>query len=79
MLGQLSESQRLLRELEKIDPAMAEFSAAHAASVVHRDLKPSNILAAGDQLKLSSDSLVRLDDRIAGAIVPERALQHGAA
>src|SRR5438132_32493 len=34
VLSQLAETQRLLRELEKIDNSLAQFSSAHAASVV---------------------------------------------
>ena len=34
MLSQLAETQRLLRELEKIDPGLAESSRAHAAAVI---------------------------------------------
>src|ERR1700757_2187766 len=34
VLAQLAETQRLLRELEKIDSSIAQFSSAHAASVV---------------------------------------------
>ena len=34
VLSQLSETQRLLRELEKIDSSIAQWSSAHAASVV---------------------------------------------
>src|SRR6201987_3634165 len=34
VLSQLAETQRLLRELEKIDSSIAEFSSAHASAVV---------------------------------------------
>src|SRR5213078_2585560 len=34
VLTQLAETQRLLRELEKIDSSITQFSSAHAASVV---------------------------------------------
>jgi len=34
VLSQLAETQRLLRELEKIDNSIAQFSSAHAAGVV---------------------------------------------
>ena len=37
VLNQLAETQRLLRELEKIDPGLAETSAAHAAAVIELD------------------------------------------
>jgi TonB family protein len=49
-----------------LEPALDTLAFIHGKSLVHGRLKPSNILAAQDQLKLSSDSLVRGDD-MAGA------------
>lgn len=45
-----------------LEPALDTLAFIHGKSLAHGRLKPSNILAAGDQLKLSSDSLVRFDD-----------------
>jgi TonB family protein len=45
-----------------LEPTLDTLAFIHGKSLAHGRLKPSNILAAGDQLKLSSDSLVRFDD-----------------
>ena len=45
-------------------PALDLLAYLHGHSLVHGRLKPSNILAAHDQLKLSSDSLVRAGEPI---------------
>jgi TonB family protein len=50
-----------------LDPALDTLAFIHGKSMAHGRLKPSNILAAQDQLKLSSDSLVRVDE-LAGAV-----------
>jgi TonB family protein len=50
-----------------LEPALDTLAFIHGKSLAHGRLKPSNILAAGDQLKLSSDSLVRFDDPATGA------------
>ena len=42
-----------------LEPALDALAFIHGKSLVHSRLKPSNVLAAQDQLKLSSDSLVR--------------------
>ena len=44
---------------DMMGPALDLLAYLHGHSLVHGRLKPSNILAAHDQLKLSSDSLVR--------------------
>ena len=49
-----------------LEPALDTLAYIHGKSLAHGRLKPSNILAAGDQLKLSSDSLVRVDDPAGG-------------
>lgn len=38
-------------------PVLAALEFAHSKGVVHGEIQPSNILAAGDQVKLSSDNL----------------------
>ncbi len=45
-----------------LEPALDTLAYIHGKSLAHGRLKPSNILAAQDQLKLSSDSLIRTDD-----------------
>ncbi|MGH9503566.1 MAG: serine/threonine protein kinase [Terriglobales bacterium] len=44
---------------ELLEPALEALTFIHGKSLVHSRLKPSNVLAAKDQLKLSSDSLLR--------------------
>jgi TonB family protein len=45
-----------------LEPALDALTYLHGKSIVHSRLKPSNVMAAGDQLKLSSDSLIRTGD-----------------
>jgi periplasmic protein TonB len=45
-----------------LEPALDALTFIHGKSMVHGRLKPSNIMAAQDQLKLSSDSLFRSGD-----------------
>ncbi len=45
-----------------LEPALDALTYLHGKSLVHSRLKPSNVMAAGDQLKLSSDSLIRSGD-----------------
>jgi TonB family protein len=47
---------------EMLEPALDALAYVHGKSFVHRRLKPSNIMAVRDQLKLSSDSLLRIGD-----------------
>ncbi len=49
-----------------LEPALDALAYIHGKSLAHGRLKPSNILAAHDQLKLSSDSLVRVDESASG-------------
>ncbi len=45
-----------------LEPALDALTFVHGNSLVHGRLKPSNVMAAQDQLKLSSDSLFRSGD-----------------
>jgi TonB family protein len=45
-----------------LEPALDALTFIHEKGLVHSRLKPSNVLAAQDQLKLSSDSLLRTGD-----------------
>ena len=45
-----------------LEPALDALTFIHGKALVHSRLKPSNVMAAQDQLKLSSDSLLRSGD-----------------
>ncbi len=55
-----------------LEPALDALTFIHTKGLVHSRLKPSNVLAAQDQLKLSSDSLLRTGET-AGVIAPPSA------
>ncbi|MGZ4730690.1 MAG: TonB family protein [Terriglobales bacterium] len=55
-----------------LEPALDALTYIHGKGLVHSRLKPSNVLAAQDQLKLSSDSLLRTGEA-AGVITPPSA------
>jgi DNA repair protein RecN (Recombination protein N) len=64
ILPQLSETQRLLRELEKIDPEKATLAEAHAACVVELS-EISRVLGQyAEQLDLDPAQLAALEDRV---------------
>lgn len=48
--------------LEMLKPTLDALSSLHSRGFVHGHIKPANILANGDQLKLSSDGLVRVGE-----------------
>ena len=52
-----------------LEPALDALTFIHGKGLVHGRLKPSNVMAAQDQLKLSSDSLFRSGDP-AGCLGP---------
>ncbi|MDQ2919488.1 MAG: DNA repair protein RecN [Verrucomicrobiota bacterium] len=64
VLAQLAETQRLLRELEKIDPAMAEFSSTHAASVVELSEIARSLGNYAERLDLDPVQLAALEQRV---------------
>src|SRR5438034_4616756 len=64
VLSQLAETQRLLRELEKIDSSIAQFSSAHAASVVELSEIARALSAYAEKLDLDPQQLSALDERI---------------
>ena len=68
-LGQILPQRALTPEeiRDLLEPALDTLAFIHSKSLAHGRLKPSNIMAAGDQLKLSSDSLVRFDEPGGGA------------
>ena len=43
---------------------------AHQKGMLHRDIKPANIMAIGDQLKVSTDGVVRRDQASGARFTP---------
>src|SRR5438046_288788 len=64
VLSQLAETQRLLRELEKIDGSIAQFSSAHAASVVELSEIARALSTYAEKLDLDPEQLAALEQRI---------------
>jgi DNA repair protein RecN (Recombination protein N) len=64
VLSQLAETQRLLRELEKIDSSMAQFSAAHATSVIELSEIARALSAYTEKLDLDPEQLAALEQRV---------------
>jgi DNA repair protein RecN (Recombination protein N) len=64
VLSQLAETQRLLRELEKIDPSIAQFSSAHAASVVELSEIARALSSYAEKLDLDPEQLAALEQRV---------------
>ena len=64
VLSQLAETQRLLRELEKIDSSIAQFSSAHAASVVELSEIARALSAYAEKLDLDPQQLAAIEQRI---------------
>src|SRR5436190_853284 len=64
VLSQLGETQRLLRELEKIDSSIAQFSSAHAAAVVELSEIARELSTYAEKLDLDPEQLAALEQRI---------------
>src|SRR5438445_10347906 len=64
VLAQLAETQRLLRELEKIDSSTAQFSSAHAAAVVELSEIARTLSAYAEKLDLDPEQLAALEQRV---------------
>ncbi|MBA3273664.1 MAG: AAA family ATPase, partial [Chthoniobacterales bacterium] len=64
VLSQLADTQRLLRELEKIDPATAEFSASHAAAVIELSEITRSLGNYVERLDLDPQQLAALEQRV---------------
>lgn len=47
---------------QMLEPVLSALEYVHSKGFVHARLKPSNILAIGDQIKLSSDGMRRIDE-----------------
>src|SRR5256712_1046125 len=64
VVAQLAETQRLLRELEKIDSSIAQFSSAHASSVVELSEIARALSAYAEKLDLDPQQLAALEQRV---------------
>jgi DNA repair protein RecN (Recombination protein N) len=64
ILSQLAETQRLLRELERIDSSIAHFSSAHAASVVELSEIAGALSAYAEKLDLDPEQFAALEQRV---------------
>jgi DNA repair protein RecN (Recombination protein N) len=64
VLSQLAETQRLLRDLEKIDGSIAQLSSAHAASVVELSEVARTLSAYAERLDLDPQQLAALEQRV---------------
>src|SRR5438270_8657120 len=63
-LSQLAETQRLLRELEKIDSSIAQFASAHAAAVVELSEIARSLSDYAEKLDLDPEQLAALEQRV---------------
>ncbi len=64
ILSQLGETQRLLRELEKIDSSIAQFSSTHAAAVVELSEVARTLSGYAAKLDLDPQQLAALEQRV---------------
>src|SRR5439155_14673197 len=64
VLSQLAETQRFLRELEKIDNSIAQFSSAHAVSVVELSEIARSLSTYAEKLDLDPEQLAALEQRV---------------
>jgi DNA repair protein RecN (Recombination protein N) len=64
VLSQLAETQRLLRELEKIDSSITQLSSAHAVSVVELSEIARALSAYAERLDLDPEQLAALEQRV---------------
>jgi len=64
LLSQLAETQRLLRELEKIDISTAEIASEHAAAVVQLSEIARSLSDYAEKLDLDPEQLASLEQRV---------------
>jgi len=64
ILSQLADTQRALRELEKIDPEVAELSSTHAAAVVELSEISTALSTYAEKLDLDPAQLSALEQRV---------------
>jgi DNA repair protein RecN (Recombination protein N) len=64
LLSQLAETQRLLREFEKIDGSIAQLSSAHAAAVIELSEISRALSVYAENLDLDPEQLAALEQRV---------------
>jgi DNA repair protein RecN (Recombination protein N) len=64
VLSQLAETQRLLRELEKIDNSISEFASFHEKAVVDLSEIARSLAAYAERLDLDPEQLAALEQRV---------------
>jgi DNA repair protein RecN (Recombination protein N) len=64
VLSQLGETQRLVRELEKIDPGMASYTAAHETAIVELSETARGLSQYAERLDLDPAQLASLEQRV---------------
>src|SRR5499427_826872 len=64
VLSQLAETQRLLRELEKIDSSIEQFSSTHAAAVVELSEIARTLSVYAEKLDIDPEQLAALEQRV---------------
>ena len=64
VLNQLAETQRLLRELQKVDPNLTESSQAHAAAVIELTEIARTLDRYAEKLDLDPAQLAQLEQRV---------------
>ncbi|MEY2525347.1 MAG: repair protein RecN [Verrucomicrobiota bacterium] len=64
VLSQLAETQRLLRELERIDSSISQFAAAHETAVVELSEIAQSLSNYAEKLDLDPEQLAALEQRV---------------
>ena len=64
VLSQLAETQKLLRELEKIDPSISQFAAGHETAVVELSEIGRSLSGYAENLDLDPTQLAALEQRV---------------
>ncbi len=64
VLSQLAETQRLLRELEKIDPSLAPYAASHETAVVELSETARALSQYAEKFDLDPSQLASLEQRV---------------
>ena len=64
IVSQLAETQKLLRELEKIDPAVGSLADAHAASLTELSEIAQSLIGYAQNLDLDPAQLAALEERV---------------